>query len=115
MKPIPANRFAAFASAASSLSSVAFMIAVALDPIANAGNTWDGGGSGFWNSTTNSNVDGLPATGTALTFAGDVQNSTSNDPVASDPSFAGLLFTNTGAESNANAFTPGGDIATTAY
>ncbi len=91
-------------------------------PGAFAGNTWDGGGgSGLWNTNANWNLDTAPSTGVALTFAGNVQNSTSNDLAAVDPSFAGILFTNSGAASNTNAFTLagsritlGGNITTTA-
>ena len=122
MKPTSANHFAALASSASCLTTTAFTIAVALGSIAQAANTWDGtGGTGFWNTPANWNLDTAPATGTALTFAGNVQNSTSNNLVAVDPSFAGILFTNTGAASNTNAFTLagsritlGGNITTTA-
>jgi fibronectin-binding autotransporter adhesin len=98
------------------------LAALLSSPAAFAGNTWDGGGgSGLWNTGTNWNVDGIPTTGVALTFAGNVQNSTSNDLVAVDPSFAGILFTNAGAAGNTNAFTLagnritlGGNITTTA-
>lgn len=91
-------------------------------PAAFAGNTWDGGGgTGLWNTDSNWNSDTAPSTGTALTFAGNVQNSTSNDLVAVDPSFAGIRFTNSVAASNINTFTMagsritlGGNITTTA-
>ncbi len=87
-----------------------------------AGNTWDGsGGSGSWNTNANWNGDTAPSTGTALTFAGNVQNSTTNNLAATDPIFAGILFTNTGAANNTNGFTLagnritlGGNITTTA-
>ena len=91
-------------------------------PAAFAGNTWDGGGgSGLWSTDANWDLDTPPSTGGALTFAGNVQNSTSNDLVAVDPSFAGILFTNNGTAGNTNAFTLagssitlGGNITTTA-
>jgi|GEM_PF-5543676 len=87
----------------------------------HAGNVWDGGGgTGFWNTNTNWNLDTAPLTGTALTFGGNVQNSTSNN-LEADSSFAGILFTNTGAANNSSAFalagsriTLGGNITTTA-
>jgi len=88
----------------------------------HAGNTWDGGdGTGFWNTNANWNLDTAPLTETALTFGGNVQNRTTNNLGATDPSFAGILFTNTGAANNSSAFilegnriTLGGNITTTA-
>ena len=108
-----------------SIARLSFPLAAALAallaaPAVYAGNTWDGGGgSGLWNTNANWNSDTAPSTGVALTFAGNVQNSTSNDLLAVDPSFAGILFTNSGAASNTSAFTLagsritlGGDITT---
>ena len=87
-----------------------------------AANIWDGGGGdGFWNTPTNWDDDAIPGTA-ALTFTGDVlPTSTNNNLDATDPSFAGILFTNDGSDGKTLPFTLagsritlGGNIVTTA-
>jgi autotransporter-associated beta strand protein len=95
--------------------------ALVVAPSALAGNTWDGGGADAnWLTPANWDLDAVAVSPTALTFAGDLQNSTTND-FAADTAFNGINFTNSGAGSNTLAFTLagaritlGGNIATTA-
>ena len=95
-----------------SLPLTSAIVALLTSHSAIAGNTWDGGGgTGFWNTPANWTGDTLP-TGIALTFVGNVQNSTSNDLVTVNPSFAGINFNNTGAANNSNAFTLAGNRIT---
>ncbi|MCX7411934.1 MAG: autotransporter-associated beta strand repeat-containing protein [Planctomycetia bacterium] len=93
------------------------LAALISSPAAFAGNTWDGGGgSGLWSTNANWNLDTAPSTGVALTFAGNVQNSTNNDLTA-DLSYAGINFTNTTGTAftlAGNRITLGGDITTSA-
>ena len=87
---------------------VAFITTTASDTI--AGNTWDGGGnSGFWNNSTNWDLNTLPSTGALLNFVGNVQNNTTNNLAAVDPSFTGIVFQNNGTVNNTNAFTLAGN------
>ena len=87
----------------------------------HAANLWDGGaGTGAWNTANNWDNNIVPVANATLTFAGNVQNSTSNDTTA-NRQYNGFLFTNNGAGSNTNAFTLagnsitlGGNITTTA-
>lgn len=88
------------------------LAALLASPAAFAGNTWDGGASGSWLDTTNWDSNTAPSTGVALTFVGNLQNSTTNDLVAVDPSFAGILFTNDGTAGKTNAFTLAGSRIT---
>ena len=92
---------------------VAFITTTASDTI--AGNTWDGGGgSGFWNNSTNWDLNTLPSTGAPLIFVGNVQNNTTNNLTAGNPSFTGIVFQNNGTANAANAFTLAGSPITLA-
>jgi autotransporter-associated beta strand protein len=87
---------------------VAFITTTASDTI--AGNTWDGGGSsGSWSNSTNWDLDTLPSTGNPLSFVGNIQNNTTNNLAAVDPSFTGIIFQNNGTVNNTNAFTLAGN------
>ena len=99
-----------------SLPLTSAIVALLTSHAAIAGNLWDGGGgNGFWNTGDNWSPNGIPSTGstgTALTFMGNVQNSTFNNLAATDPLFSGINFNNTGAANNSNPFTLAGNRIT---
>jgi autotransporter-associated beta strand protein len=93
--------------------AAAFITTTASDTI--AGNTWDGGGSsGSWSNSTNWDLNTLPSTGAPLIFVGNIQNNTTNNLTAGNPSFTGIAFQNNGAANAANAFTLAGSPITLA-
>ena len=83
----------------------------------HAENFWDGGGSdGNWSTLINWDNDTVPVANATLTFAGNIQNSTTNDTTA-DSQYNGFLFTNTIGNAftlAGNRITLGGNITTTA-
>ena len=83
----------------------------------HAANIWDGGGSdGNWTTLINWDDDTVPVANATLTFAGNIQNSTTNDTTA-DSQYNGFLFTNTIGNAftlAGNSITLGGNITTTA-
>jgi len=94
-----------------------------LNPAANAGNTWDGGGgSGNWSEANNWNGNTLPSSNATLTFAGALQTITNNDYFAAGTTVDAFNFTNDGTIGKTGNFTlsgnsvtnTGADIVTTA-
>ena len=83
----------------------------------HAADIWDGGGSdGNWSTLINWDNDTVPVANATLTFAGNIQNSTTNDTTA-DSQYNGFLFTNTIGNAftlAGNRITLGGNITTTA-